>query len=430
MVVQYPAVRWTIPALLTITLLLTAVFPAGALDIWTGDDGDNPVTFHPTLKAGGLLSRYPDDPQLFPETCSGLALYRFRFDLNVYRGESMNAACAYEHSGRWGSHDDPDTAGSGILPAAGEAPWRFTRLYEEWLTEDRLIATHEIDRALIALHPDWGDVIIGRQAIGLGRGRLFNAVDLFAPFSPLEIDREWRRGVDALRIEYRLSATSAVEIIGVFGRQWDESAALVRWRGYFGHTDAELLAGRRAEDEFLGLVLSSALLEAEWHAEAAVFRTPQPHPDGEPFGCDRIVPKLVLGLSYTFNIGNGLTVLGEYHYSGFGVKDTQDISRQLSMPEYQNRYLRGDMQILGRHAMGFQTSYPINESLQAGTNLFISPTDRSGILSPSLRWDFSRTGSFTLAGYLAWGDTPRDGEMQSEYGASPMSLFMQLSFYL
>lgn len=414
-------------------LMCLVMFPSApvsipAVELWTSSNGDNRVMLNSTLKTSGLLSRYPDDRQLFPDQSTGIALCRFRFDLNAYRGETMKMECSYENSGHWISHDDLESTGAGILPVTGEAPWRITQLYEKWTTEDRFTAAHEIDRALIALHPDWGDVIIGRQAIGLGRGRLFTAVDLFSPFSPLEIDREWRRGVDALRIEYRLSATSAMEGIGIFGRQWEESAALVRWRGYFGNTDAELLVGKRAEDEFLGMVFSFALLEAEWHMEGVLFRIPHSHPHGGPF--DRTVPKAVFGGSYTFNVGNGLTLLGEYCYSGFGTKDTDHVSKLLSMPEYQKRYLRGDMQIMGRHALGLQTSYPFNESLQTSMNLFVSPADSSGMLAPSLRWDFSQTGSFLIAAYLSWGDKPQNGAIQSEYGALPISLFTQLSFYL
>lgn len=413
-----------------LAFLMTSPVPAIALDLWTGSDGEKKVSLNTTLKTGGLFSRNPDDREMFPDETGGLALYRFRFDLNACFGAALNLECAYEQSGRWVSHEDSESVGSGILPSTGKASWRMTPLYEQYIEENRFAAAHEIDRGLVALHPEWGDVVIGRQAIGLGRGRLFSAVDMFSPFSTLEIDREWRRGVDALRAEYRLSATAAVEFIGVFGDSWNRSAALVRLRGYFGNTDAEILGGKRAEDEFFGMVLSSAVLDAELHTELAVFKTPEPHPEGEAFGNDHFVPKAVLGLSYTFNIGNGLTVLGEYHYSGFGAGSTDAISDLLSMPEYRERYRRGDMQILGRQAAGLQASYPLNESLNADANVLISPTDGSGLLSPSLRWDFSQTGSFTVAGYLPWGAEPEDGNIQSEYGTTALSLFWQLSFYL
>ena len=38
---------------------------------------------------------------------------------------------------------------------------------------------------------------------------LFGAVDLFSPFSPLEADREWRRGVDAIRADVKLATDVA-----------------------------------------------------------------------------------------------------------------------------------------------------------------------------------------------------------------------------
>ena len=67
---------------------------------------------------------------------------------------------------------------------------------------------HALNRAFFAWRLGSGEVQLGRQAIGWGRGVLFGAVDIFAPFNPLEIDREWRRGVDALRASLPLTDRS------------------------------------------------------------------------------------------------------------------------------------------------------------------------------------------------------------------------------
>jgi hypothetical protein len=37
--------------------------------------------------------------------------------------------------------------------------------------------------------------------------------------------------------------------------------------------------------------------------------------------------------------------------------------------------------------------------------------------------------SFSLSGFIPWGDESTNGTLESEYGGSPMSLFMQLSIY-
>jgi hypothetical protein len=114
------------------------------------------------------------------------------------------------------------------------------------------------------------------------------------------------------------------------------------------------------------IVSSAAVFGAAVHAEAALIDVPEKQPDGGLFGSDRLVAKAVLGGSYTFDVGNGLTLLGEYHYSGFGIEDAEDAARILAADTtLQKRFLRGDTQTLGRHNLGLQASYPVNEAVTA-----------------------------------------------------------------
>jgi hypothetical protein len=409
-------------------LCLIGLLSQGA-ELWHGGTGTRYLTLSPTVKFSSLLTHGLDDEILFPHEWSALGIPRLRLDLHLRWEDSADARLAYDTSGRWTSQDEGTTDSLGILPAAAEAPFRLTPLQDNWSEGRNFLGTHEIDRAFVALHPDWGEVVIGRQAIGLGRGVLFSAVDMFAPFSPLEVDREWRRGVDALRLERRLSPTSSVEGIAVGGRSWDESALLARLRGYVGLLDAEILGGKRGRDHFVGGVVSAAVGEAEVHGELAVFRTRHAHPQGSVFGDGRTIPKAVIGSSYTFDIGTGLTVVGEYHYSGFGSREADEAQRLFVQPEYLHRYLRGDTQILCRHALGVQATYPFNEALTGTVNIVTNPRDASGVLSPSLRWDINQTVSLTLVGYLGWGEQPDNGLLRSEYGATGQSLFVQLGLY-
>ena len=410
-------------------VVLLCCVPTHAVEIWSNEEGSRSVTLNPTLKLSGLVSHNPDDRFVYPSAWSGLGLARLRLDVNAQWGERANAQVAYEHSARWASRDNATSGGRGILPSAAESPYRLTQLYDTVFEENRVIYYHELDRALLAFHPSWGEVVLGRQAIGLGRGVLFSAVDMFAPFSPLEVDREWRRGVDAARVEYRISDTTSAEAIGVFGESWDDSALVIRLRGFIGRFDMEALGGKRGEDEFIAGVLSTAVGDAEAHGEIALFHVPEAHPDGEPFGDDRLVPKIVIGSSYTFDVGNGLTVFAEYHYSGFGAKDPSDALALYTNPDFQKRALRGDSQILGRHALGVQIGYPFNESLNGAGSIIISPKDGSGVFAPSIRWDLSRTTSLSVTGYVPWGAGPHHGRIGSEYGTSGESIFVQLSMY-
>jgi hypothetical protein len=421
------------PVLLALLLLVALAFPnsASSVELWAAEEGVQRVDLDTAMKGSGLAAFNPDSPLLYPNDWDRTGLLRLRLMFHATISDTVRAELAYEHRANWTSSAGGAALGGAILPSFSKAPWRIEQLDWQILRDgDKLHWRQEIDRALLSYQPTWGSVNLGRQAIGLGRGVIFSAVDLFSPFTPTEADREWRRGVDALRAEYRLTDTTAIEGIAVAGRSWADSAVLGRFRGYYGNLDAELLAGKRARDAFIGLSLSGIVGEGEMHGELALFRTPDPHPDGSILGNDRLIPKAVLGGSYTFNVGNGLTILGEYHYSGFGIKRAEDATRQLLFnPDWRDRYMRGDSQILTRHAFATQTLYPLNEAWSLGLLSLVNPRDGSGLVAPFANWDFSQHGSLRLFAYCPWGKEPGLIRLRSEYGSVPLSFFAQVALY-
>jgi hypothetical protein len=170
-------------------------------------------------------------------------------------------------------------------------------------------------------------------------------------------------------------------------------------------------------------------VDAEFHGELALFNTPEAQPEGGLLGFDHLVGKAVLGSSYTFNVGRGLTVMGEYHYSGFGIRDIKKALARLMDPLFQKRFLRGDSQILGRHALAVQLSMPFTDTWRGGLLILESPVDGSGLAAPSLSWDVAQNVSLRANAFIPWGAEPVGGQLKSEYGASPLSLFLQLNFY-
>ncbi|MFO7783295.1 MAG: hypothetical protein ACQET7_04575 [Thermodesulfobacteriota bacterium] len=429
---MHPPTRMAGPVFLVVLVTAWAL-AAGygrAAVLWADQEGRRVLSLDTSLKGTALLSRAQGDPAAAGKRDSAVGLLRARFELKYDHAGMMNTGFAYEHRMR---RQTGTVAGAvlNILPGDEPASYRITRLDRPVSRSgETFLWRHEIDRALISFHPAWGEVTLGRQAIGLGRGRLFSAVDMFAPFSPAEVDREWRRGVDAARVEYHLSGTSSLECIGVFGNSWQDSAFLARVRGYLGAVDGEFLLGRRGDDRLAAMITSAALWDAAVHAEAALFKIGEARPGFGILGRDRLVAKAVLGASYTFNMGNGLTLLGEYHYSGFGLHDPREAARLLATDRpLQKRFLRGDTQTLGRHNLGLQASYPVNEAANAGLLILTSLRDGSGLVSPSVVWDVRRNVSLLAGAYAPWGPRPSGNVLRSEYGGTPWSLFLQVNIY-
>jgi hypothetical protein len=235
----------------------------------------NPPTFtlRTSIKAGVFVSRTPDPGGLTSHGASTDSLFRVRFEPQVSVGSKAVFAGAYEQRLRY----TPVRAGIstvGILPPTTAAPYRIRQL--DWSLSESAGRTwrHEIDRASARVHVGSADITVGRQAVGWGRGVMFGAVDLFAPFSPLEADRDWRRGIDAVRADVKLADRSSVDLVGAFGTSWDRSLVAGRLRGYAGKVDLEVMGGRRARDLFGGFTTSAAVGGAEVHGELAAFRTP------------------------------------------------------------------------------------------------------------------------------------------------------------
>ena len=339
------------------------------------------LTVRTSVKATGLISRSPDAPDLFSERTTAQSMVRFRIEPEIRASKNTTFNVAYEQRLHYASGAS-GIAAIGILPSAASTPFRVEPLV--WRVTDSGDGTwrHEIDRANAQVHLRRADLTIGRQAIGWGRGVMFTSVDLFAPFSPLEVDREWRSGVDAMRADIKLTDRSSIDLVGAFGDTLDRSAFAARARGYAGTIDVEVVGGRRGQDLFGGVTSSAAVGDAEVHGEAAAFRVPS--------GVDHdVVWKVVVGGSYRFPIGSGILAYAEYHYSGFGAERPEEILVLLTTPSFLERFVRGDMQILSRHAVGVTGSYEASPEITYTGQWLHNPADQSGILAPALTYTFN-----------------------------------------
>jgi len=388
-----------------------------------GDDGDDVVDVSAALKSSLVVSRAPDAPLLFPERDVAASLWRFRISPEVKLGERATLAAAYEHRMRVAPQNA--AIGLAILPAEVDAPYRLTQLDWELASGSAYAWHHELDRLALTVHSERLELTAGRQAVGWGRGVLFSAVDLFAPFSALEADREWRRGVDAVRAEVTLGDTSSADVVAALGTSLDESVFAGRVRGYRGEIDLELVVGWRARDLVAGVTSSAVVGDAEVHAELAVFRTPEPLPAGGQLG-DRGAIKAVIGGSYRLSVGNGVPIFVEYHYSGFGVVHATEVIALLSDPAFRERFERGDTQILGRHAITVHATYELSPELTTGLRWIQSPRDGSGVIVPTATATLGDRLAIQAALYVPWGAPPVGLTLRSEYGSAALTGFVQL----
>jgi hypothetical protein len=416
---------------LVLVIVLGLQSSSHAIRLWSGAWGDRHVSLSTSAKWTSVLSHAPDDSTLYPERWSAASLWRMRLSLTASPARWLSTELAYEHRARFVSEGAGAAGGAGVLFAGVGAPYRISQADESLVdVGDTFSYRHELDRASVAVSLPRTEITVGRQAVGWGRGVIFSAVDVFAPFTPLESDREWRRGIDAARTGVRLCSNVSLEMVAAFGEDDESSALAGQLQGRHGGMDVGLIGGIRREDYFCAATCSAPVWEAELHGELAFFKTPEALPSGGSFGRDDGAVKAVIGGSRSFDLGGELLLLGEYHYSGFGVADIKDAKELLEGGAFEKRLRLGDTQILGRHAVALQTYYSIGGGEASANVLWItSPTDGSGVVSPSAMWVFSDNVTLVGRGYAGYGRGPREGEIRSEYGATPTTGLIQISFY-
>lgn len=401
-----------------------------AVELWSSEDGGRFYALDTALKWTSLVSHAPEDEILYPERWSASTLWRLRLDLRARPFHWLNVEVSYEQRARNESENTGLGGGTGILTQDLQAPFRIAQV-DDTLVEigETFIYRHELDRAFATLKLGRADLSIGRQAVGWGRGVLFGAVDIFAPFTPLESDREWRRGIDAIRANFPLTDLISLDAVFAAGEFWETSSLVGRLHGYFGNVDGEIIFGKRYEDYLYAASASLPVLDAEVHGEIAFFHTSERVPQGGVFGADDLVLKALIGGSYSLMAGRQVLLVAEYHFSGFGVNDIEDLALYMLDEAYLARAMRGDSQILGRHAGALQITYGTDGVIPVTLSWIFSPVDGSGVLTAGVTWIFSDNVTFNASGYFPHGTGPEDGTLQSEYGATPASGLLQASFY-
>ncbi len=396
-----------------------------ARTLLTDSDGNPSIKLATSLEGMGLAAAPPPDLPGSHSTV-GAWLGRLRLDSEFRLGGKWKAALSYDNRLESGQGA---TGLTSTVRASSGGPFRIRQIGGLAARSGDTVDYHELDRAFLSFESQKWSVTAGRQAVGWGRGVLFGAVDIFAPFTPLEIDRDWRRGVDAFRATYKVADTFSTDLVTAWGPDWDHSAAGVRFSGYQGPLDGEVLLAKRGTDVMYGVDGSRTLGGLEVHGEYALFRTRGTPLYSGAFGDPRLVPKAVLGASNNFNLGNGLRVLLEYHYSGFGAAAAKDLPGLLKEADFQDRLNRGDTQILGRQALAAQGTYTFNPSWNVALEILQSLDDPSGVVVPSAGWTLSDSLDFQGVAFIGYGPRSTGGIAQSQYGSTLRTILLRARFY-
>lgn len=371
------------------------------------------------LKAFGAAQRLPAGDLLRDE--AGTPAYDGSLDLRaLFAAERGALHVTIDHTVLVESGDSFAFARSPLTTLDQTPTDDARRLFDlTWTVEDgdRHRTVQRFDRAVVEYRAtDWG-LAVGRRAVSWGSGIVFQPLDLFAPFAPTTVDRDYKPGEDVILFDRLNRGGSDLQVLGVFRRdeagQRDRDAGSLgaRWhgelgRGKAGSGEVELLGGRHYRDAVAGATVRMPLGGALARADVLVT---------EVDGGGRFW-SAVANVDYSLvAFGRNAYVFAELFRNGFGVgEDAVDLAR---VPErLRSRLARGEVfNLMRRYAAvgGTLEWHPLwTQSLTVIGNL----DDGSALLQGELRW------TPTDALRLDAGFVDGRGSRGEEFGALPLPL--------
>lgn len=262
------------------------------------------------VKAGGYLkSIWQHSHSALDGRAYHLSTSRGRLTLDGDRGP-LRAHVSYDHQVAAGSYFR--TTEFRLFGFAPPKPW---------LDMEGTISTgttngygHGVYRGWVGLEDEGRLVRFGRQRIAWGTGKLWNPTDVLNPFAPVTVERDERRGVDALYGRSALGELGQLELAWAPNDRWPEHNLLARGRGNWEGWDAALVFGKVAGSTaslMTGGDLAGTVLEGTLHAEWAYF-TPEVR-----------TPYWKAGVGYDYTFPNTDSLVVEYYHAGNGRTDAR-----------------------------------------------------------------------------------------------------------
>ena len=312
----------------------------------------------------------------------------------------------------------------------------------DWHDGDNDVASLWLDRFNAKNAVSWADITVGRQAITFGKAYFWNPLDIFLPFDPRQFDRDYKAGVDALRVDIPLGSFTGINLITVAGRELDSSGEFIddgtlnaSWYGsaVLGRMfttvkgwDLAIQGGKIYGGYQLGSGLVGEIGPIEARAEAAYLWAQDSESLPAPLKGDLVEDAFTATIGFGHRFDNTLTVEIEYFYNGAG--ESNDLEESFV------RFRSGSSLQISRHLTGLLVSYDFLPIITGQLLGLYSWEDPSGQIQPILTWSPSDNTEVLVGASVNFGDRPElnstgQVQLQSEYGSFPDFYFMQFKLY-
>ncbi|MBN2301945.1 MAG: hypothetical protein JXN60_05455 [Lentisphaerae bacterium] len=284
---------------------------------------------------------------------------RVRFKLEYESSPKVDFQVHFESSVIWGDTADTLSAqsetnlfDSGIVTLArpSHRP-RFMDLQTVSLSESGIHWRNELDRLRLRLKSDRITLAIGRQSVSWGSSSFWSPVDVFSGFTPTEIDKDEKTGIDVIRLTIFPTYDSEIDAILEpldRNREWridsNDSSAAIRFKRHIGQYDIAACGGYIAGNWIAGFDFSGYIMNAGLHGEFLGMRVNDCVTDN--------FAQAVIGIDYSFQAPFEPYFMIEYYFNSAGAVDVENYTSVLAKPAIQDAIWRGTTYSLGRAYAG------------------------------------------------------------------------------
>ena len=279
------------------------------------------------------------------------------------------------------------------------------------------------DRLNLQLDFDSFRVVAGRQAVTWGVTYFWPVMDLFSPFAPQRVDRDYKEGVDAIRVTVPLGAYSEVQVIAASlgSSLGDDGAAAALARLHLGRIDLGLMGGKFHRDTVAGAFLTTGIQGTAYRGEVTWTLSGDP---GDRLIDRRTFFRASLGLDRQLSPKVSLTL--EFSYNGFGAGSPS----QYALLAQSDRVQRGEVTALGTFYAGTALTWQLHPLWTLSQAVLVNWQDPSALWVPTLQWSTSDNSTVILGAQAGFGgEFGADLSLRSEYGPAPATLFAALQWY-
>jgi len=260
---------------------------------------------------------------------------------------------------------------------------------------------HRLDRLYFTVMREWGALRLGRQAITWGNGLLFNPMDLFNPFSPSDIEREYKSGDDMVSLQWSPGETVNVQYLFVPRRdpltgdiEWDQSSLAGKVHFARGVTECDAMVAAHYDDTIFGIGSAGYVSDAAWRCDAVYTFL-----DRRDTSDDYL--SLVANIDYSW-VWWKKNFYGyvEYYFNGLSHDRYRDANANRNMFE---RIDRGELFVLGRNYVSGHIRVELHPLCNMYMTVITNLNDHSGAVQPRVVWDVATNVRLTAGGNIFYG---------------------------